>query len=63
MLANEEFEELLEQGMLWELYGSKAGVKGDLDGSCAQLVGGITPLRVGQQSVACLFHHPGEKTF
>ena len=53
MLANEEFEELSEQGTLWEFYGSNVGVKGGLDGSCAQLVEGIAPLRAGQQAIAC----------
>ena len=43
MVANVEFEELSEQGMHWEFYGSDGGLEGGLDGTCAQLVGGIAP--------------------
>ena len=53
VLGNDEFLELSEQGVLWEFYVSKAGMNGELDETCAQLVRGIAPLRVGQHTVAC----------
>ena len=61
MLANEDFVELSEQGMLWEFYGAESDVQGGLDETCAQLVGGIASLRVGQWAKAChnvLFCNP-----
>ena len=51
--------------MFWEFCGSESAVKGRLDETCVQLVGGIAPLRVGQQARVCqdlLFCNPGEKT-
>ena len=64
MLANDEFVELSEWRMLWEFCGSESHMKGGLDETCVQLVGGIAPLRVGQQVRACqdlLFCNTGEK--
>ena len=64
-MANDEFAELSERGMLWEFCGTESHVKGGLDVTCVQLVGRIAPLQVGQQARACqnvLFRNPGEKT-
>merc|ERR1711994_1019967 len=62
VLTNDEFVELSEQRMLWEFCGIESDLKDEM---CVQLVGGIAPLRVGQQARACqdvLFFNPGEKT-
>ena len=62
VLSSNEFAEFSGLELLWELRGNDMREK---DGSCAQLVGGIAPLRVGQQAKACqpvLFHNPSEKT-
>ena len=64
MLTTNEFEKLLGQGMLWEFSGNELHMQGGVDASCAQLVGGIAPLRMGKQARArqnVLFHNPGEK--
>ena len=62
VLANDEFVKLSEQRMLWEFCGFESDLKDEM---CVQLVGRISPLRVGQQARACrdvLFFNPSEKT-
>ena len=54
IVNDEEFEELVSRGMLWEFYGMRrgtGGLEGELYEYCAQLVGDIAPLWEGQQGV------------
>ena len=52
VLSTDEFEEFSELNLLWEFCGNGSHEK---DESCVQLVGGIAPLRVGQQANLCCF--------
>ena len=65
VLSTNEFVELSQGNMLFEVCADEAGMKGGRDASNTQLVGGIGPLRWGQQAESCvnmLFRNPGEKT-
>ena len=65
VLSTDEFVELSKQGMLWEFCGVESGMPEGRDVSCVQMVGGISPLQIGQQAKACqkvLFRNTGEKS-
>ena len=64
VLSTDEFVELSQGSMLFEVCADEAGMTGGRDASNTQLVGGIGPLRWGQQAKSCvdmLFRNPGEK--
>ena len=64
VLSTPEFVELSQRDMLFEVCADEAGMTGGRDVSNTQLVGGIGPLRWGQQAKSCvdmLFRNPGEK--
>ena len=64
VLSTDEFVELSQKSMLFEVCVDETGMKGGRDVSNTQLVGGIGPLRWGQQAKSCvdmLFRNPGEK--
>ena len=54
VLSTDEFVELSQKSMLFEVCVDETGMKGGRDASNAQLVGGTGPLQWGQQAKACV---------
>ena len=64
VLSTQEFVELSQREMLFEICVDELGMPGGRDVSSSQLVGGIGPLHFGKEAKSCvdmLFHNPGEK--